>query len=461
MVAIPLATGDAKRTYGRLPHIQLKNLFIEGDQSNAATQVAYLQRPGLSLWKEAGSGPVDMVWRQDGTFGGDYFVASGGRLYRIGSSVTDIGAIGPGAPSIAARQNDLIVVNNGVRYLYSGSGLSVIPSPIGAAAQAVAAINNYYIIPRAQSQIFDWIEPGAVVIDALNFASAERTPDDIEDARIKGDEIWFLGRAGEEVWAPNSDINAPFLRISGRVYSKGCADRRSVVALDMANGASALAWVTSNREVVVALGAPEIISTPAIAERLRLSSSSGLRAWAFALDQHGFYVLTCDQGTFAFDMATRNPWSQFSSYQSETWRAHVGAQNGPQIIAGDSESNRLWSVDPVRSDDDGEPLVREITGGLDHSGQPQRCDIVSLKVAAGWSMRPGIEPLIEMRWSDDGGNLWSDWQARVLGQQGQYDREVAWRKLGSVKAPGRVFHWRMTDDAMLRISYARMNERSH
>lgn len=454
MSNIPLAGGDRKRSYGKLPHIGLRNIFVEADPSNSVDGLVRLQRPGLTPWVMVGDGPIEYVWRQEGTFNGDQLISSGGILYRVTSAgvSTTLGLIGSGIPQIAARQNDAIIVNNGVRYLTDGSSLSIVSSPIGEAAQSVAAINSYYIIPRANGQIWDWIEPGSTTIDALNFASAERTPDNIESVVIRGDEIWFLGTDGEEVWQPNNDINAPFLRVSSRVYGKGCSNRATVQVIE-----TTLLWVSRDRQVIGCDGQPQAISDNSIAERLRLSDPLTMRAWNFTLDQHPFYVLTTDQGTFSYDLSTKI-WSHFSSYDREDWRAHVGVDASLGVICGDSESSQLWLIDTEKNTDAGQPLVREITGGLDHSGSPTRCDSVSLRMAVGFEETLLQEPEIEMRYSDDGGNLWSIFKPRGLGRQGEYSTEVSWRKLGHVRAPGRLFQWRMTDDARFRISYARMNE---
>jgi hypothetical protein len=45
-----------------------------------------------------------------------------------------------------------------------------------------------------------------------------------------------------------------------------------------------------------------------------------------------------------------------------------------------------------------------------------------------------------------------------IGRQGEYGTEVAVRRLGSMRAPGRLFHIRFSEDAVFRVSYARVNE---
>jgi hypothetical protein len=63
-----------------------------------------------------------------------------------------------------------------------------------------------------------------------------------------------------------------------------------------------------------------------------------------------------------------------------------------------------------------------------------------------------------MRFSDDGGNLFSSWIDAKLGLQGQYNKNLVWRSLGIMRQPGRIFEFRCTDDTVFRASYCRANE---
>jgi hypothetical protein len=49
---------------------------------------------------------------------------------------------------------------------------------------------------------------------------------------------------------------------------------------------------------------------------------------------------------------------------------------------------------------------------------------------------------IEMCYSDDGGHNWSNWQARDLGDTGDFDARKVWRRLGMTRQ--RVFKFRVT-----------------
>jgi hypothetical protein len=86
-----------------------------------------------------------------------------------------------------------------------------------------------------------------------------------------------------------------------------------------------------------------------------------------------------------------------------------------------------------------------------HEFQHQRCD---------WLGRPitgtATDPIISLRYSDDGGNLWSSgWKCRLV-LQGQYLTQVVWRQLGQMKDPAGCSRSGVTDDAIFRVSILRV-----
>jgi hypothetical protein len=50
-----------------------------------------------------------------------------------------------------------------------------------------------------------------------------------------------------------------------------------------------------------------------------------------------------------------------------------------------------------------------------------------------------------LRWSDDNGYTWSNWQYATAGFAGEYARRLRWLRTGS--GFDRVYQIRMTDDA--------------
>lgn len=459
MVAVPLGQSVWLRRVARTPKISLTNMYLEKDQTNLIDGLSRLQRPGLAPWQMVGTGPIRDVFQQLGTFGGDYIVCSGAELYRVtqDGAATLLGAItGSGPVVIAASQTRAIVATGVDCFSTDGASVVQVNMPAGESVLSVCFINEYFLLTVADTQELFWLAPGDVDPDALNFFSAEFGPDNLVAATRISDQLYLFGNSTIEVWVPGSDINLPFTRIEGMLFEKGCASTYTLASLD-----NTLFWVGNDRMVYRAESVPVDISNPSINEQLRNADPTQLRAWAFAFDGHTFYCLTIlGVGTFAYDVST-GEWSEFSTYGQQNWVAHFGAQaNGSQIIGGDFQTGQLYFLDATRSNDNGLPFVRELTGGIPIIGPPMPCDTFSVFLTTGWApiTGPAANPLLQMRMSDDGGELWSSWMEISLKVQGKYRGEVTFFRLGQIESPGRVFQLRMTDDTLYRVSYARMNE---
>jgi hypothetical protein len=450
MPPLPLTGSERKQQAGVLPRLRIRNFYLEQDPSNGIDGLVRLQRPGLAPWVTVGTGPINAVFRQEGTFNGDWFVVSGAQFWRVNSAgvATLLGAVAGERAQIAASADKVMVVNGGFARVYDGTTFRAIIMPDGLPVQSVQLLNGYFVLTVRGTQRVFYMEPGESDPDALSFFEAERLPDAIVTAAVNGDELWLLGLQSEEVWVPSGDPDAPFERVGARAYENGCLNRDTLVQVE-----NSLFWVTRDANVVLAQGVPQVISPPDVAEALRLAPADSMRAWFFKLDTHLFFVLTTANDTWAYDPGA-GQWYRFASHERDTWRAHLGVE----LVAGDDVSNQLYRLVPGRSNDAGEPITREITGGIELTGAPVRCDSVSMRVAVGNTPSLVAAPRMELAWSDDEGRTWTDWRAVTLGLQGQYRAPVVWRKLGLMRRPGRLFWFRATDDVEVRISHASFNE---
>lgn len=458
MVGVPLGLSEYRRRGARTPEVALINLMVEKDPTNQVDGLVRFQRPALTSFATVGTGPSRRVYRRAGVLGSNYLAVSGTQLYTVTASgvSTLIGTI-PGADiaSIDGSATRAIIVANGAAYSTDGTSTVQVNMPNGVGVSDVLYIDGYFLLAQTASQRFYWLAPGDVDPDPLNFASAENSPDNIVGLARLLDEVWFFGEQTTEIFQLSGNLDAPFTPIPGRLYEKGCANKNSIAVLD-----NTLFWVGNDLIAYRADTTPIRISDHSMEERLRDAGSSDLRAWAMVIDGHTIYCVRAGAlGSFVFDVENPN-WGRWKSYGQETWRAHVGCQiTGDVIVAGDDATGSLWLLDKTASNDNGAALEREITGGITILGKPQKCRDFSVRVATGWAPITGAtDPLLLLSYSDDGGNIWSPWLDMPLGLQGQYLTEVTWRQLGLMNGPGRLFKVRMTDDALFRLSYARMNE---
>jgi hypothetical protein len=462
MANIPLGLGDWESASQNVGRLKLHNMYIVPSPSSA-DGVSRVSRPTLSTYTTVGAGPIVKMWQQPNILNGDTLILSGTELYRLNAAkvATKIGNIPGSSRAVVAGtqligQPDLIIiVRDGIVYSTNGTTVSIIAMPDNQLANSIASINSYFIITVTNSQRFYWLEPGSVVVDPLNFASAERLPDPIVQVEIVSDEIWFLGTSGPEVWTPTGDDAAPFQRVSGRVYKEGCLNRWGVVntAID---GLPALIWITDTRTVVKAQGAPTKISNESVEEMLK--TTTDLSSWFFRFNRHDFYVISSPLFTLVYDI-TMNMWARWDTYLLPYWVAQQGIQSGAQVVSGDVGTNKLYLLNEGVMDDT-TPIVHEISGFVPCSVQATRINEILAYVNSGWAPSYTAEPTLELRWSDDMGATWSDYLQASLGNKGEYTRVVSYRALGLMRGPGRIFEFRMSDPVRFRLDYATFNERS-
>lgn len=458
MSAIPLALSNAVRVTARTPPVLLRNFFVEKDASNQVDGLMRLPRPALTLFATLINGGKSRgIFRHDGVFGGDYFAVSGTTLFRVtaAGSATNLGTISGNGQVVFAASPTKILLTAGITcYSTDGASITPITMPAGENVSSVAYIDGYFILTVAQSSIFFWLAPGDTNPDAFNFASVENAAGFVLRCVRFLDEIWFFKKESLEVWQVTGDLDAPFIRIPGRLYGKGAANADTIAYLD-----NELFSVGNDLLVYRWGAAPVRISDHTVEEYLRLNGQGSLSGLTFAIDGHTFYLLTIGAlATLVYDVENQN-WTHWSTFGRLTLRANCAAQNGAQIICGDDTNESLWFVDPTKSNDNGVIIERLVYGGVAVVGKAQRCDVVRLFCQTGWAPDINTDPVVELNWFDDQTGLFDGpWMAASAGRQGEYNIIVEWRQLGAMYAPGRIFVFRFTDDAPSRVSYARMNE---
>lgn len=180
-----------------------------------------------------------------------------------------------------------------------------------------------------------------------------------------------------------------------------------------------------------------------------------LRAWTFVLDGHIFYVLRLgDDKTLLYDVSTQQ-WSWWSSGDNLFWRVTTGFNwrtpgnnafyNGSNIICGDDTFGLLWALDPEQGYDENaddssgpiKPYVRVVTGQITTRSR-QYLGVYQAYLTASVG-DPKIEnATITLKYSDDLGHTFVDAGAITV-EPGNYFQEFAWRSLGKIGAPGRLF----------------------
>lgn len=451
---LPLASQDyARPTYG-LAESRSVNVFAEATPGGPAGDVRY-PRPGLVSSYMVGPGPIWGIFRKAGLFSGDRFTLSGNSLYRERTFL----AATPSERSArwAGGSSQLVLITGSVGYFYNGTSVQLVPLPSGVTGWTdvrYLAHRFYYLQANTDTWWFSDIDD-PMSIQALSFASNDEAPDADVGAEVLADEMWFFGQETVEVWYQTGDANNPLARSQGRTYSRGCIALQSIVTLD-----NALFFVDSNKTVCRTGAVAQRVSHYGVEERLRQCTAlSDATAFSTYVDGHPLYVLNIPgQTTFAYDVSTGR-WDEWESYGQETFRGRCAVVIDGVTYVGDGVAGAIWKLDPTASTDGDDPIQRIIScAALTSSGRAP-CDSIALQTAPGRGPESGDDPQVQMRYSDDGGNVWSEWLARSLGVIGDYTDRPVWKKLGAFGAPGRQFEFRITDPVNCAFAGVTMNER--
>lgn len=193
-----------------------------------------------------------------------------------------------------------------------------------------------------------------------------------------------------------------------------------------------------------------------------------LRAWAFTLDGHDFYVLKLGTTgkTLVYDLSTKE-WSWWSYGNSVSWRALIGLNwtraggipnaFGSSVIVGDDSYGILWVLDPDRGTDDsllvsGEQRTfpRVATAQLLARGRGFR-PVFNISLSGSVGVPALTANLVTLDYSDDQGRSYRTAEDPQISVAGNRKQQIEWRSLGRLVSPGRIM--RISDNG----SFARVD----
>lgn len=167
-----------------------------------------------------------------------------------------------------------------------------------------------------------------------------------------------------------------------------------------------------------------------------------LRAWTFKQDDHEFYgVQLGSAGTIVWDKLTSR-WCTWKSPGYTYWRAEDVVDWEGYNLAGDTESGKIWEIDPEgRLDEGTTPITSKIVGYLTHRMRTNvSCYMAELAVSEGEPPTGIAEGAvgITLRTSTDDGSTFVS-HGEIAGEGLNEDITVRWYGLGLMEEPGMYF----------------------
>lgn len=434
---LPFGLSAYSRADGRLAPVRLINCYVEQAPTSPGGTVA-IPRPGLVAYSNV---EVRGIHREEGFADGALFTVSGASLYKDDELV--LGTVeGSDRVEWAYTVDGLFFCSGGISYQYDGSALQTDPFPDDALVSSITSIDSTLVAVRADTGTMYFRLAGDTTWNALDFFSAERKPDPTLAVRVLGDVLYAFGSATVEQFATTGNAATPFQRIGGAVLNRGIKDRDSLALLD-----NTLFFVGEDSIVYrLTEGVPARVSDHGIEERIRLSTTA--KSFPARWDGHVFYVLGLDTETLVYDVA--GGWAQWI-YAGAPFPS-LGLADGERTFAAGA---KVWTLGAVASDD-GAPMERVFSAVLP-TERPVSVDCIEVLLSPG-TVPMGSEPAtLQMRWSDDQGRNFTDYKEASTGFGGEYRKRVRYRRGGMADAPGRLYEFRMTDDAPVRFSEVSLN----
>lgn len=416
---------------------RLVNVFAQPANAPARTALVLRSCPGLKEFADTGAYDIRGML----TTNGACYVVAGTSMYELdanGKLTKQTGSVGGAGPVFMDSNTDQVLALNGdgEAFVLSSGTVEKITDADYQLASCITTMDGYGIFTvKGTGQFFITDLNDFTSVDALDFATAEKRPDDLVGCIADHDELWLFGLNTVEVWRNTGAAAFPFERLPGGVLEVGCAS-----ALSIAKADNSVFWLGNDRRVYRAEGyTPVGRSTPSLEDKLAEYSDAAIaEAQGFTFTQQGrkFYVL-CVEGAEAahvLDLST-NLWHDRETWRlgaPALWRASCAVEAFGKVLVGDRYSGKIFELDPKTYQDDGGILRRQVTAApLNAQRNPIFGHRLQLdaEVGVGLNTGQGSDPQIMLDHTDDG-RTWSSERWKTLGAIGEYRTRVIWNRLG-------------------------------
>lgn len=432
------------------------NLYLQAMETPSKASHIMRRVPGLTVFCALGA-----VIRGCIEADGRCFFVAGSTLYEISSAgtATNRGTLSTstGNVGMAWGTTQLVIVDgaNGYVLTLSSNAFAAISDPDFPGSDRVAYLDGFFVLKDPGTQQFYVTSiDDASSIDALDYASAESSPDDVVAHIVSNQRLYLLGERTTEVWFNAGGPDFPFSRSTGETIDVGCIATWSVCRAD-----AGLIWIgrDDNGSGMVYRSAgspPQRVSTVAVEEALQ-SSTDLTAATAYVYQDHGqtFYAINAPgvNATWVYEFST-NAWHERCDIDGDgefiAHRAthHVFAHD--MHLVGDADGY-VYAMDRTVNLFGDDQIVCERTSPNDAIPLRQLKTHTQFVLDCVTGESATSTPNVELSWSNDGGATFGDPVIRSAGAIGNRYQRLVWRRLG--RSRDRVWRIRFSDDAAFAI----------
>lgn len=456
MPAIPFGTGSYRLRSLPLSAQRLVNCYLEQAPPQAKTFAAVIQAEGIKDYATVGSGST----RGGIVVNGVFYAVVGEVLYRIPESGAPfaLGEVqGTAYVDMAGDETHLMLVTSGQGYYWNGTTVQKITDPDFPGAEWVEVIDGYFVIGAPHSgQFYISANRDPASWDALDFATAERYPDDLVGAIVNLGELILFGRESFEIWSDTGNADFPLEQVPNGVGEIGLISRYAC-----AKAGNVVIFIGNDGKVYQLNGyVPQIISIPGIEQIIEDAPDKSCYSMTWSEGGHKFVGFSFDSATIVYDLSTQL-WHERVSLGFDRWRPLFILRCYDRWFVGDFYTNRIGTLDPETFKEWSDvlwcsatsPPVTNDNRRTNHS----RLELV-FEAGVGLNSGQGQDPQVMLDWSDDGGRTWSAQRFRSLGKIGRFRTRSVWNQLG--QARDRVYRYQITDPVRRTLIMATTEARS-
>ena len=445
-IEIPFATQAGESSVIQNSAERLVNMYAELEVSGRK-RIIRRQRAGLRQLL-ANTGTKRAIEHYNGT---DYTVI-GNTFYSFnGTSLTSLGTLSSSSGRCWIIFNDLghaMVSDGSVAYNYNGSTFTAITTPGSVAVGTLAYQSGYGIfnVPN-EAQFYITALNDFSTIDALDFATAESSPDPILRVFVDHGQLFLCGTRTIEAWQQSGTSDFPYQPLTNSTVARGIAAKNAIVSED-----NTIMFVGDDKVIYRLQGyTPTRVSNGAI-ERAILAVSQaaldGCEAFAYTSGGQKFITFRFDgELTVQYNLGT-GLWNYAKSYGYADWRMLGSAGGYNRYFA---TPTGLVALDESLNTDETVTMLRVARSAPGDAGGKE-ISVISVFLDAEMGRAAiSVDANVMLRFAPDGetfGNI----RTRSLGSIGDYRHRAVWRAVGSGRKP--TLEFSMSDNARFSIMAA-------
>lgn len=430
---------------------QCINLFPSAVGSPGAKAQSELHyAPGVTALASAG---LSVPGRACGFFLGRLFAVIGTTLFEVDASWTltargTIAAVDSTPVSLACNGDgaqDLLIVGGGVTYHFA-LDTNTLTTAIASGTVMGCHVGGYFFVLETDGTVRASDHLDGTTYAALAAAQRSTASDTWIAIGEAADMLWMIGSETLEVWEDAAQRLFPFVP-----HPTGAIDIGIGAKWSLKKVGDTLFWLSrtaSGLGSVVAASGFDIrpVSPPGLDQEIQsYAVVDDAIGDTYAMDGHTFYVLTFPtQGiTWVYDLTTQQ-WHRRGEWDDTlgvwtAWRPLYHAYAWSTHVILDGQGAGVYALTPASYDDVLERPIRRVRRAAVLASEQERITFHALQL----DMRTGVgtvdepNPVMTLRYSNDGGRTWTVAGDAAIGAEGAYRSRVRWRRLG--QARNRVF----------------------